>query len=150
LPLVGSSVLPVAVEGDADGAPDAVAEPLAVGLPDGAGLEDGSALADGAALAEGAALVASDAEAPAEPLAADAEAPAEPDAPGDPLLDSVGTGVGDAACSWRSIGSVLMSMNPFCCLTTIAWRPFCLKTVATWSGVTFGFWNRSCHVVPPV
>ena len=43
-----------------------------------------------------------------------------------------------------------MSMNPLPCLTTIAWRPFSLKTVATWSAVTFASANRICQVVPPV
>ena len=109
-------------------------------------------------MADGAVDGAGDAEGgAAEPEAAgDPEAAAgEPLAPGLPLAAlplgaSVGTGVGDGAACFRSIGSVLMSMNPSSCRTTIAWRPFALKTAATWSAVTFASANLSCHVVPPV
>src|SRR4051812_48694321 len=49
LPDVGSSVLPVAFEGDGAADPVGVPEPLGPGLPDGAGFPDASALgaADG-------------------------------------------------------------------------------------------------------
>ncbi len=90
-----------------------------------------------------------------EPEAAGGDADAagaDADGATDALLlgASVGTGVGDGSGGRRPIASVLMSMNPLPCLTTIAWRPFALNTVATWSAVTFGSSNRICQVVPPV
>ena len=58
---------------------------------------------------------------------------------------------GDGLGSGRSaICTVLMLMKPEFVFTAVASSPCDLNTASTWSGVTFGSWNRISQVVPPV
>ena len=72
------------------------------------------------------------------------------EAPGLPLAERVGAGVGDGAGAARPIGSVLIWMNPSLVEIATASRPCWAKTSSTWSGVTVGSSNLISQTVPPV
>src|SRR6266566_2546186 len=82
-------------------------------------------------------------------IGGDGEADGDPDDAADGLAEpaELGLGAGDAlgAAARRPISSVLMSMKPLFCFTTIACRPFSWKTEATSSGPMLGSANRICQ-----